>query len=306
MINQNQNIDKHVFLVGRPPMAEFLSVVNSQVDYDHSQLGQLADEWREANQLVLEMQQSQAELANKPDYRDVPDSLVELATRVLQDKIFQRSFNIVRPVIRMVELDSLVVFQKHVNLNYVEEIKARLGSNPDEETVFKECLPIEHPLPAISASRVSNDSFVFVSPSADIRVLDTALLDKEQLQNYSTSGPVASVLGLVVGSGSNCLNTLYINGRMILNNGSHRAYALRSMGYTHAPCIVQQVINKDELAIVATPEFLQDSAAYLETARPALLKDYFDEKLVKILPVQRKKRQIKISYKIETIDVPDV
>lgn len=306
MTNQKQNIDNHVFLIGRPPMSEFLGVVNSTIDYEHSQLTQLADEWRTANQHINELQKTQANIVDKAGYKDVPKSLESLANQVLDDKIFQRAFNIVKPVIRMVELDSLVVFQKHINLNYVDGIKKQLGSSPDEVAVFKMCLPVDHPLPAISATRVSNDSFVFVSSSADVRVLDMALLDGEQIQNYSTTGPIASVLGFVVGSGSNCLNALYINGRMILNNGSHRAYALRSMGFTHVPCIVQQVLSIDELDVVATAEFLQNPAAYLETARPALLQDYFDEKLIKVLPVQRKKRQIKISYKIETIDVPDI
>ena len=50
----------------------------------------------------------------------------------------------------------------------------------------------------------------------------------------------------------------------------------------------------------------QNPAAYIETARPAMLRDYFDTELIKILPVQRKKRQIKISYTIETMDVPDI
>ena len=113
-------------------------------------------------------------------------------------------------------------------------------------------------------------------------------------------------MGIAIGSGSNCLNSIFVNGRMVLNNGSHRAYALRSIGYTHAPCIVQQVTSQDELDLVATPEFLRDPATHIETARPAMLKDFFNAELTKILPVQRKLRQIKISYKIEAIDIPDV
>ena len=181
MINKTIKIDNHVFLTGRPSLTEFLSVVNSQVDYEPSQLGQLSDEWRAANAIVNDMQQSQAGAADKPDYQDMPDSLRDLANQILEDEIFQRSFNIVKPVIRMVELDSMVVFQKHINLNYVEKIKQQLGENPSEETILKTCLPIDHPMPDISAARVSKDAFVFISPSVDIRVLDTCLLDKNQI-----------------------------------------------------------------------------------------------------------------------------
>ncbi len=51
-------------------------------------------------------------------------------------------------------------------------------------------------MPAISASRVSANSFVFVSQSADLRVLDSTLLRPSQIQNYSTSGPMAAMLGM--------------------------------------------------------------------------------------------------------------
>ena len=300
-----KKIDEHVFLMGRPPMSEFLGVVSSQVNYEASNIAQLADDWRLANKRIQELQQIQAKAADRPAYTDVPAALKSLAEQALADEIFQRSFSVVKPVVRMVELDTLVVSQKHINLNYVEDIKKQLGINPSEEKIFKTCIPIEHPMPAISASRVSANSFVFVSQSADIRVLDSTLLRTNQIQNYCTSGPMAAMLGLAVGTGSNCLNTMFVNGRMILNNGSHRAYALRSMGITHAPCIVQQVTSKDELDIVAMAEFLQNPAAFIEAPRPAMLRDYFDRELIKILPVQRKRRQIKISYTIETMDVPD-
>lgn len=301
-----KKIDNHVFLMGRPPMSEFLGVVSSQVDYDASHIGQLADDWRLANKRISELQQSQTNAADNPGYKDVPEELQTLAEQALADEIFQRSFSVVKPVVRMVELETLVVSQKHINLNFVETLKKQLGETPSPEDIFKSCIPIEHPMPEISASRVSSNSFVFVSQSADLRVLDSTLLRPQQIENYHTSGPLAAVLGVAVGTGSNCLNAIFVNGRMVLNNGSHRAYALRSMGITHAPCIVQQVTSKDELDIVAMAELLQNPAAFIEAPRPAMLKDYFDNSLIKILPVQRKRRQIKISYTIETMDVPEI
>jgi len=303
--SESKKIDNHVFLMGRPPMSEFLGVVSSQVNYDSSNIAQLADEWRSANNRISELQQAEGRAADNPAYKDVPDDLKALAEQALADEIFKRSFNVVKPVVRMVELDTLVVSQKHINLNYVEQLKAQLGDSPSGEEIFKTCIPIEHPMPEISASRVSPNSFIFVSQSADLRVLDSTLLRPTQIENYNTSGPMAAVLGMAVGTGSNCLNAIFVNGRMVLNNGSHRAYALRSMGITHVPCIVQAVTSKDELDIVAMAEFLQNPAAFIEAPRPAMLKDYFDRELIKILPVQRKRRQIKISYTIETMDVPD-
>src|SRR2546430_11202463 len=38
---------------------------------------------------------------------------------------------------------------------------------------------------------------------------------------------------------------------LILNNGSHRAYALRELGITRVPCIVQHVSCREELNVLA-------------------------------------------------------
>jgi len=43
---------------------------------------------------------------------------------------------------------------------------------------------------------------------------------------------------------------------------------------------------------------------YLKNPRPALLKDYFDPKLRKIVRVAPKARQVRVTFGIEQIDVP--
>jgi len=47
--------------------------------------------------------------------------------------------------------------------------------------------------------------------------------------------------------------------RLILNNGSHRAFTLRQMGVTHVPCIVQHVSSRDELEVVASSAVRRNS-----------------------------------------------
>lgn len=299
-------IDDHVFLLGRPPLAEFLGVVKAQLNFEENQLGELSNEWRAANSRVESLQKSESGIADNLPATNLSETLNELAKKVSQSTIYRQAFSIVPPVIGMVELDKLVVFQKHINLNYVEQIKRELGENPSEETIFKTCLQLDETPPAIASARVSQNAFVFMSPSADIRVLDAKLLSPNQVSDNPVAGPVSDILGISVGAGPNCLNAMRVNNRLILNNGSHRAYALRALGITHAPCIIQNVTSNDELEIVATAEFKASPAAYSHQPRPSLLKDYFNKDLIKILPVKRKQRQIKISYNIEILDVPDV
>ena len=81
------------------------------------------------------------------------------------------------------------------------------------------------------------------------------------------------------------------------------ASALREAGVTHAPMVIQHVTRPEELEMV-NAELQNNGERYLKAVRPPLLKDYFDPVLRKILLVPRKQRQIKISFGVETVDVP--
>jgi len=109
---------------------------------------------------------------------------------------------------------------------------------------------------------------------------------------------------LVVGFGCNFLNAIHTEDRLILNNGSHRAFALRELGITHVPCVIQHVPGREELAIVGPPELSQNPDRYLTAQRPPLLRDYFEPVLRKIVHVPSKLRQIRVSFAIEVLDMP--
>ncbi len=68
-------------------------------------------------------------------------------------------------------------------------------------------------------------------------------------------GPVAGVLGLAVGFGANYLQAMYAKNRLILDNGSNRAYALCDMGINHVPCVVQHVSRREELGLIVASTF---------------------------------------------------
>jgi hypothetical protein len=111
-------------------------------------------------------------------------------------------------------------------------------------------------------------------------------------------------LGLGIGYGSNFLNVLHVENRLVLGNGSHRAYALRDLGITQIPCLIQRVTRRDELDLVASGEVASSPDRYLKVARPPMLRDYFDPALRKIVPVYRKNRVVRIQYVIEQTDIP--
>jgi hypothetical protein len=100
------------------------------------------------------------------------------------------------------------------------------------------------------------------------------------------------------------MNAIYAEKRLILNNGSHRAFALRQMGVTHVPCIVQHVASRDELEVIASSSVRRNPDLYLKHVRPPMLKDYFNPQLRMVMPVHRRLRQVTIRFEVEEDFVP--
>lgn len=116
-------------------------------------------------------------------------------------------------------------------------------------------------------------------------------------------GYPTSVYALVVGYGPNYLSVLRVENRLVLQNGSRRAYALRKMGMTRQPCVVQTVSTREELELISPDVFLNPNR-YLRSPRPPLLKDYFDPRLISVVPVPAKNKMVRLQFGLEQSDIP--
>src|SRR5256885_1579513 len=123
-----------------------------------------------------------------------------------------------------------------------------------------------------------------------------------QMSGYPACGPVVGVIGAVVGYGSNYLNALACEGRLVLNNGFHRAYALRGLGVTHVPCVVQRLAGRADLEHVGRAAVRREPELYFDRARPPLLKDFFDASLCRQVTCPRKARHVRVTLTVEEFD----
>lgn len=299
-------LEDHVFLVGRPPISEYLSFMRVMaLDGHAADHGDLMSEWRVANDHVHQLASAEAGAADNPPLEGLPDDLAGIAAEVRADPMVQRSFKSFPCDLAMVNLDTLVVHQKHINLAYVDRLKKRIGASPNPEQVGRLAFALDRGDPPVRIMQTASNSFAFVSPSNDFRFLDASLIkDPDGLKGYETTGVPSAVLALVVGYGSNFLSALSVEGRLVLNNGSHRAYALRDLGITRVPCLVQTLSRRDELELVGAQDLRKSPDRYLKDRRPPMLKDYFDEKLRKVVKVPVKNRTVKVSFGVEVNDMP--
>ena len=296
---------ENLYLIGRPKLKEFLRYVAGHAVNPPGQ-GTLTAEWNAANEVVRALENEEAGLADDPAMSSLGPEYEPLLIELLKDPLVRHGFNTVPTDVAMVELDRLVVYQKHIDLTFARRLETELGPAPSREQVFRACLPYDHPQPPVQWSQVHRDAFVFVSPSNDLRFLGAMPLRAGHIARYPPPGSVVGVVGLAVGFGTNFLNAVYAERRLILNNGSHRAYALRKLGVSHVPCIVQHVSSRDELDVVATSAVRRDPDLFLKHPRPSLLKDYFDRRLHKVMAVRRRLRQVTVRFEVKEISVPAV
>lgn len=294
-------IDDKVMLLGQPSLSKYLSFVRDKVvdgaDFDRNAL---MEDWGRANDYYQELEESETGICDEIEVRELDPALASLTAEVAASSRFNNTFDNVPAKFAMVELDKLVLFQTHVMQQGTEQLQARLGPEPDPETLFHFCQPSEDHEAPVNIRKIGAERYVFTSESSDFRPHKPALLRPDQIRDYDSSGPISGVVGLVVGYGSNFFTAIRQgeDGRMVLHNGYHRAYAMRALGITHAPCIVRTATRQDELGLIAGKKVSQDTDFYFASARPPMLKDFFDPKIRKVHQIYKMLKMIEVEFEV--------
>jgi len=298
----DQDADQSLYLIGRPPLNKFLKFVRNHAVKPLGE-GELTEAWQAAHAVIRRLEKEEAGIADDPPLGKLGPEYEPLLIEFLKDPLVHYGFNTVPTDVAIVELDRMVVYQEHIDVTHSRRLEGMLGATPSRTDLFRTCLPYDHPQPPVTWSRVSPGKFVFISPSNDLRLLGPMGLRPRELKE-TPGGNLVGVAGVSVGFGSNFMNAIYAEKRLILNNGSHRAFTLRQMGVTHVPCIVQHVSSRDELEVVASSAVRRNPDLYLKHARPPMLKDYFNPQLRLVMPVHRRLRQVTVRIEVEEDFVP--
>ena len=297
-----EQIGQHeTWLLGQAPLRKYLDFIDDMGGPGlATQRPELVREWSTAALYYEELARREPGIADHPATPPLDPALAPLVQQLMSSPAYTRTFDSLPSAIQMVDLAHLVVCQNHVTHSFVERIKTRLGAAPDPAALLGFCLPQEDGRASVELREAGSRRYVFRSESSDFRFHEPVMLEHGQLENYRAFGPVAGVLALVVGFSCNFMNAVCDDdsGRVLLQNGYHRACALLELGVRYAPCVVQTVTSRDELDLVAKAAVASDPGYYFNAPRPPLLKDYLDPRIRKVLPVKKMARVIELSYEV--------
>lgn len=300
-------IQREVWLLGQPRLGRYLDFVREKaVGGASERQSALVDEWRAANDHFCGLEEAEAGIADRVEIRDLDPAMLPLAAQVEADSRYRQIVEAIPARFAMVELDKLVTPQQHVNLDHIERLKARISPNLPPAELFKFCMPLDRAETPVNVRQTGSKSYTFWSDSSDFRFHGGSLLGAGNIIDHDPIGPIAAAVGLMVGFSSNFLMAIQSDSRLLLHNGNHRVYALRDAGFTHAPCLIQEVTRREELELIASRRVIESAAFYFKGDRPPMIKDYFDPKLRKTHRVHKIQRMVEVSFEVREFEVKDL
>lgn len=201
-----------------------------------------------------------------------------------------------------IEIEKVVASQRTVHSEFVEAIRSRHGNSPSDLLDF--CLHPGRDETPLQVGRTAANAFTFSSINPSLRFLgsyEEPFKPTEVLAHHPGGQPIHTVT-LLVGFGISTINVFKVGQRIILNNGFHRLYALRAMGFQFAPAVVQHVTHPD---LEMPPRIADLPREYLVQApRPGLIRDFFDERLVCEIRQRNFLKSLQVGWGTNEVMVP--
>ena len=199
--------------------------------------------------------------AGQPDVRPIPGGQETYLQGVRDHPRFDSSVQI--PGLRswsfkLMEIDRLLIYQVSISNEFVKRHSGDPSHPPTIGGMLRTCLPLqldgEQPIVSMRPNVVQ----------ITLRDMYCRLLGG--LQHVANPRDQISMTGVFCASSSNLAQVVRCNDRTYLKNGVHRAYALRSAGATHMPCLYLETSDWSAVgAVGGSSTFDRD---LLESANP--------------------------------------
>ena len=293
------------YLFAFATQAEVLHHVRTQsLEEESARLPEILRAWEGLRPRVEQLNERERDIAESCQLVPVADEHHEAVGAFTKDELFQKTFAGHAISFAVVEADKLIAPQRTVHLGYVKRLAESYPKSPSMRELLDICVSPKRMMDPIQHLEVVPNVHVFSSPNSDIRFLGAFVkkLTADDLQ-YAVGGglPAAAVIAFV-GYGVAPVNVLLAGRRVVLNNGFHRVYTLRSLGISRIPVVVQHIRNVElefPPAVAGLPkEYL------LKVPRPVLIKDFFEPDFSITLKARERIKMVAVGISPNQHDVP--
>lgn len=211
----------------------------------------------------------------KPEIIALPENA--LTSQIKNDKRIHDMARGMPWSLAQVEIDPLVSLQKDVNVTYADGILREFSLEDLDERIRLCLTDVKTARTAQFFEARGSHLFAIKSAGTDLRVVDS------EMTQVPERGEVK--MSFTVGWGHPFVTVFRIGERYVLDNGYHRAYALRKSGVKHIPCLLIEANNYDDLQLAGEPSLFGPET--ILGPRPPTFSVFFDERIsprVKIRP----------------------
>jgi hypothetical protein len=222
----------------------------------------------------------------------IPDDLQHLAQEVRRRKTYQRHYESQADYqFCTVPIESLISPQWYIDLDYVDELKARLGTAPSTVSAFRFAF-VEG---QINAPLVTANQVQFTSPGLDLFVDATPIVQIAEDGSFTIT--------VLAGSRPNYIQVALLDGRLILVNGVHKVCALYALGLKTCFCALRVVARLEETGLNLQATSLYRDEVF-KTTRPALVTDFMDSNIAVPLRMRSMYQVMQVAINVGQIRVP--
>jgi hypothetical protein len=260
--------------------------------------------WLDKQGAVQMLAHTESGIAERCSMTELPSSLSRRVNEISSHQLIRKTFQGVPFSFSLVDTDRLIAAQRCINLDYALRLQNAYKEDTSLEALVEICLSPNRYVPPIQHLEVGNNVHVFSSENLDIRFLGAfaKTLTPEDLQFAELGGMPAAAIIAFIGYGSSPVNVLQVGNRLVLNNGFHRVFALRSLGVTKIPVLVQHISNwqlEFPGSVAGLPrEYL------LGSPRPVLIKDFHNDNFCVTLRAKQRIKSVMLQLAASQIDIP--
>ena len=299
-------IREELRLLGLPSLQQHLDFVRRSVRLGSKMPRKpIIDAWRNANERYQSLEQNEATLADRIDALELDPAFYALAHETMASEAFRKAFDILPTGFAMVELDCLVACERKIDTSASKALQAAFDRHPDPEFLYRYCQELNAEAPAIQIERLSEARILASNTSHAMSANEAIWLEVDELRDgHILNRPGIDLLaGIPFGCDVNFFSAVRYGDRVLLKRGYDRAYAMRRLGITHAPCILEVATSLDEVEVAIGKTDVDDLGFYAESPRPPLFKDFFDQNIAESFDVYATKKAIEITLHCREIEI---